>query len=93
VPMVELTGLSVFMDVTPRWWKDGTVRRSQILPTLGPVLAAAMAELKFATAISYDVRKGAIELTALVPRDVTLEALERRREEVLDKLDALKPTP
>jgi hypothetical protein len=82
-PEGELAKMRVELDVTPWWWTTPSASRAAAACAMAQALGAVPRAWRVTAASRY------LSVSANITPDVTLEGLEKKRQEIVAMLDAL----
>jgi hypothetical protein len=84
-PISPITKMRVELDVTPWWWRTSEMDADLAGRAMAEVLASVPRIWRVTASMTY------LSVSANMTPDVTLDGLEKKRAEVVRKLDALVP--
>jgi hypothetical protein len=64
--------------------------RAQSVPAIAKVIQEIVRVAPWVESVSYGAHGDTFQATVILPADVTLETMMRKRKEMLDRLDELK---
>lgn len=83
-------GITIELDVTPRWWEQVLGRQKHVATVLNTINASA-GGTQFG--LGYDVRTKRFLVWLIADKGLELDAFETLREKILDALDAIAKVP